>query len=50
MPRSRLIGLVLIRFGTGAVVMGLLFFLSAGTFRFWHAWVFMAILFIPMAW
>ena len=48
MPRSRLIGLVLIRFGTGAVVMGLLFFLSAGTFRFWHAWVFMAILFIPM--
>ncbi|MDH4212219.1 MAG: isoprenylcysteine carboxylmethyltransferase family protein [candidate division WOR-3 bacterium] len=39
---------MLIRFGTGAVVMGLLFFLSAGTFRFWHAWVFMAILFIPM--
>ncbi|UCD06176.1 MAG: isoprenylcysteine carboxylmethyltransferase family protein [candidate division WOR-3 bacterium] len=48
MPRSKLIGTVVARFGAGAVVMGLLFFGAAGTFRFWQAWVFMAILFIPM--
>jgi len=48
MPRSKLIGVVVARFGAGAVVVGLLFLGSAGTFRFWQAWVFMAILFIPM--
>ncbi len=48
MPRSKLIRKVLFRFGLGAIVMGLLFFVSAGTLRFWQAWVFMAILFIPM--
>ncbi|UCF71747.1 MAG: isoprenylcysteine carboxylmethyltransferase family protein [candidate division WOR-3 bacterium] len=48
MPRSKLIRQVLFRFGLGAIVMGLLFFVSAGTLRFWHAWVFIAILFIPM--
>jgi protein-S-isoprenylcysteine O-methyltransferase Ste14 len=30
------------------VVLGLLFFLPAGTFRFWQAWVYMAVLIIPM--
>jgi len=30
------------------VVLGLIFFLPAGTFRFWQAWVYMAVLIIPM--
>lgn len=48
MSNSKLIRQVLARFGLGAIVMGLLFFASAGTFGFWQAWVFLAILFIPM--
>ncbi len=28
--------------------MGALFFISAGTFRYWHAWAFLGVLFIPM--
>ena len=48
MPRSNLSRRVLARFLTGAVVLGLLFFVTAGTVRYWHAWIFIAILFIPM--
>jgi protein-S-isoprenylcysteine O-methyltransferase Ste14 len=29
-------------------VLGLIFFLPAGTFRYWQAWVYMAVLIIPM--
>jgi len=47
-PRPRLITHVAARFGGGVLVTGLLFFGAAGTFKFWQAWVFMAILFIPM--
>jgi protein-S-isoprenylcysteine O-methyltransferase Ste14 len=46
--KPQLLRKVMLRFGMGSIVMGLLFFASAGTFRFWQAWVFMAILFIPM--
>jgi protein-S-isoprenylcysteine O-methyltransferase Ste14 len=45
---SKLIRLVVFRYVLGIVVLGLIFFLSAGTIRYWHAWVFLAILFIPM--
>ena len=45
---SKLIRRVLVRFLTGAVVMGSVFFVSAGTFSYWHAWILIAILFIPM--
>jgi protein-S-isoprenylcysteine O-methyltransferase Ste14 len=48
MSRSGLIWQVLARFGTGLVVMGLVFFVSAGTIGYWHAWLYMGILFIPM--
>ena len=48
MSTSRLIWQVLVRFGMGVVVMGLVFFVSAGTFGYWHAWLYMGILFIPM--
>jgi len=37
----------LIRFSSGLVVMGAMFFGLAGTLRFWEAWAFMAVLFIP---
>ncbi|MDH4272494.1 MAG: isoprenylcysteine carboxylmethyltransferase family protein [Candidatus Aminicenantes bacterium] len=30
------------------LILGLIFFWPAGTFRFWQAWVYVAILFIPM--
>ena len=32
----------------GIVIIGLLLFLPAGTFQFWNAWLFIALLFIPM--
>ena len=37
-----------VRFFSGLVLVGLLLFLPAGTFRFWQAWLFLAVLFIPM--
>jgi len=37
----------LIRFSSGLVVIGAMFFGLAGTLRFWEAWAFMAVLFIP---
>ena len=30
------------------LILGLMFFWPAGTFRFWQAWIYIAILFIPM--
>lgn len=33
---------------TGLVMMGALFFLSAGTFGYWNGWLMLGILFIPM--
>ena len=33
---------------TGLVVMGALFFLSAGTMQYWNGWLMLGILFIPM--
>lgn len=38
----------ILKFVLGAVVIGILIFLPAGTFDYWNAWLFMAILFIPM--
>ena len=36
------------KFILGAVVMGILIFLPAGTFHYWNAWLLIGILFIPM--
>ena len=33
---------------SGAILMGLLMFLSAGTVHYWNAWLLLAILFLPM--
>ncbi len=36
------------KFFAGLILVMLLLFLPAGTFRYWNAWLFIAILFIPM--
>jgi protein-S-isoprenylcysteine O-methyltransferase Ste14 len=39
----------LTRFLLGPVVMGAIFFGTAGTFRYWEAWVYLPVVFLPMA-
>ena len=39
---------VLMRFVLAIIVLGLIFFLPAGSIKFWEAWAYMGILFIPM--
>jgi len=48
MDTKQLVRLTYIRFFSGIPVLGLAFFLPAGTFNYWEAWVYLAILFIPM--
>ncbi len=38
---------IFLRFGFSPLIFGLIFFLPAGSFRFWEAWVYMGILLIP---
>lgn len=38
----------IIKYLLGVVIVGGLLFISAGSFSFWNAWLFMVILFIPM--
>ena len=38
----------IIKFVLGIVMIGGLLFIPAGTFKYWNAWLFMALLFIPM--
>lgn len=38
----------IINFLMGVVMVGVLLFTPAGTFRFWNAWLFLALLFVPM--
>ncbi len=38
----------ILKFLLGLVLIGLLLFLPAGTLRYWNAWLFLGILFIPM--
>ena len=37
-----------IKYILGVVIIGLILFIPAGTLNFWNAWLFMALLFIPM--
>jgi protein-S-isoprenylcysteine O-methyltransferase Ste14 len=39
----------LVYVGAAALLLGLLFFGTAGTFAYWEAWLYLAILFIPMS-
>ena len=38
----------LVKFTAGIVLVGMLVFLPAGSFTYWHGWVLMGILFVPM--
>jgi protein-S-isoprenylcysteine O-methyltransferase Ste14 len=44
----KLIGMVAVRFIPAVPVLLAMFFLPAGTFSYWEAWVYLAIIFIPM--
>ena len=46
--RKKVLKIVLVRFTTGILFLGALFFLTAGTFAYWEAWAYIAVLFIPM--
>ncbi len=48
MSKSKLMTLVVTRFIASVVFLGALFFLPAGTFNYWQAWLFSAIIFIPV--
>ncbi|HEX7364787.1 MAG TPA: isoprenylcysteine carboxylmethyltransferase family protein [Dehalococcoidia bacterium] len=45
---KKLINAAVLRFVLALVVYGLIFFVPAGTIRYWQAWVYLGILFIPM--
>ncbi len=45
---SRLFFQAIVKFLSGLLLVGALLFLSAGTFRFWQAWLLISILFAPM--
>jgi protein-S-isoprenylcysteine O-methyltransferase Ste14 len=45
---GRLKKTVTVRFIFALLILGLMLFCSAGTFRYWQAWAYVAILFIPM--
>jgi protein-S-isoprenylcysteine O-methyltransferase Ste14 len=47
--RRRLQRTLLVRFALSALILAAMLFLPAGTLRFWQAWVFLAILLVPMA-
>jgi len=48
MDEKRIARLTYIRFLSGIPVLGLVFFLPAGTLNYWEAWVYIVILFTPM--
>lgn len=43
-----LLRMVITRFGLSLIVLMAVFFLPAGTFAYWQAWVYLAVLFIPL--
>ena len=38
----------IIKFSLGLIIVGLLLFLPANTFKYWNAWLFICLLFVPM--
>ncbi len=46
--QTRLFVMVSIRLLMGISIVGLIFFLTAGSTQFWQAWLYMAVLFVPM--
>lgn len=47
-PRAALARKVRLRFGLVPVVMGLFFFVPAGTLAYWHGWAYIVLLCVPM--
>ncbi len=45
---KNLLSKVLLRFGSGFIIVGAIIFLPAGTFRFFNGWLFLGGLFFPM--
>ncbi|MBO4655321.1 MAG: isoprenylcysteine carboxylmethyltransferase family protein [Bacteroidales bacterium] len=45
---TKLLFQALTKFLSGVVILGLLIFLSAGSFHFWQGWLLMGVLFVPM--
>ena len=48
MTRGQLARLALVRVALALLALGAILFIPAGTFRFWHAWLWLAVLVIPM--
>ena len=47
-PHSSVRMMALVRLVGGVIVIAAMFFLAAGTFRYWQAWIYMLILFVPL--
>ena len=39
---------IAVRFGLAGIILAAIFFLSAGTWNYWQAWVYMGVLLVPM--
>jgi len=48
LTRTELLKLVFVRFGLGFVCLAAMFFIPAGTLRYWEAWAWLAVVIIPM--
>jgi protein-S-isoprenylcysteine O-methyltransferase Ste14 len=48
LSKGRLTIMVCARFIPGVIVLGAMFLIPAGTFGYWEAWTYIAVLFIPM--
>ena len=48
MTDKGLLAQALVKFFLGVLILGLLIFLPAGSFRYWQGWLLMGILFVPM--
>jgi protein-S-isoprenylcysteine O-methyltransferase Ste14 len=48
MKKSQLLKMALIRLILGLLILMTMFFLPAGTFAYWHAWIYIALILIPM--
>ena len=48
LTRGELLKTVVVRFGLGICAMAAMFFLPAGTFGYWQAWIWLAVVCIPM--
>jgi protein-S-isoprenylcysteine O-methyltransferase Ste14 len=46
--KSKLLATVLMRLLLGIIVLSIMFFLTAGRFAYWEAWLYMSTLFVPM--